>query len=188
MLKRHNNATTTSDPTSHTNYRYLSSPLLNERCNNLHKNYVASQRKLENMKRKIQRLSSNNGVTVGRELNDDLKEIMKQNFSNVAQQFPEKTFERVFWEQHAMTSACKDGRGFRWHPAMIKWCLYLRHLSGKAYETLKSTGVITLPSQRTLRDYTHFIPACIGFSTKVDEMLKDTMKVVRMLLYTTHQL
>ena len=37
---------------------------------------------------------------------------------------------------------------------MIRWCLYLRHQSNKAYDALRETG-IALPSQRTLRDYTH---------------------------------
>ena len=39
------------------------------------------------------------------------------------------------------------------------------------YETLRQSGVLKLPSQRTLRDYTHYIPATTGFSAKVDEML-----------------
>ena len=102
---------------------------------------------------------------------------MKENFSRIASQYNEKTFERMFWEQHARAASSKSTKGNRWHPAMIKWCLYLRHLSGKAYETLRNSNVIVLPSQRTLRDYTYFIPSTIGFSSKVDQMLFDTMKV-----------
>ena len=41
----------------------------------------------------------------------------------------------------------------RWHPAMIKWCLFLHHQSSRAYETLRRSGCIHLPSQCTLRDY-----------------------------------
>ena len=59
----------------------------------------------------------------------------------------------------------------RWHPLIIKWCLYLRHLSGKAYETVRSSGCIRLPSQRTLRDYTHYVSAATGFSTAIDKQL-----------------
>lgn len=58
-------------------------------------------------------------------------------------------------------------------PLFIKWCLYLRHLSGKSYELLRSSGCIKLPSQATLRDYTHHIPAKIGFSAEVDQHLVD---------------
>lgn len=60
---------------------------------------------------------------------------------------------------------------------MIRWCLYLHHLSTGAYETLCSCGAVTLPSQRTLRDYTHFIQATSGFSHEVDEQLIDLASI-----------
>ena len=61
----------------------------------------------------------------------------------------------------------------RWHPLIIKWCLYLRHLSGKVYELLHKTGAISLPSQCTLRDYTHYVSAMIAFSAQIDQQLLD---------------
>ena len=36
------------------------------------------------------------------------------------------------------------------HPLIIKWCLYMQHRSSGAYETLRSSGLLKLPSQRTL--------------------------------------
>ena len=65
----------------------------------------------------------------------------------------------------------------RWHPLMIKWCLYLRHQSSGAYETLRNSGCVHLPSQRTLRDYTHYVHAASGFSNEVDDMLKQAAEV-----------
>ena len=38
---------------------------------------------------------------------------------------------------------------------------------------LRESGCIKLPSQRTLRDYTHYIKATVGFSVKVDQHLVD---------------
>ena len=69
----------------------------------------------------------------------------------------------------------KDSRLMRWHPVFIKWCLYLRHLSGQSYELLREFGCIHLPSQRTLQDYTHYIPAKVGFSAEVDQQLIDAI-------------
>ena len=60
---------------------------------------------------------------------------------------------------------------------MIKWCLYLRHRSSGAYETLRRSGVLNLPSQRTLCDYTHYVSTQIGFSGAVD------MKLLRVANY-----
>ena len=47
----------------------------------------------------------------------------------------------------------------------------MRHCSSRAYETLWSSGVLQLPSQSTLCDYTHYIKAVCGFSVKVDNDL-----------------
>ena len=71
-----------------------------------------------------------------------------------------------------------DARQMRWHPAMIKWCLYLRYRSSGAYDMLRESGCLHLPSQRTLRDYTHVAGNRIGFSREVDTMLMQTSKVL----------
>ena len=52
---------------------------------------------------------------------------------------------------------------------MIRWCLSLCHQSQKAYENARE--ILELPSQRTLRDYTHYCKASPGFSAEVDEQL-----------------
>ena len=65
----------------------------------------------------------------------------------------------------------------RWDPLMIRWCLYLRHMSGRAYEMLRESGVIKLPSQRTLRDYTYYTQATMGFFDVVDRQLMEAGKI-----------
>ena len=49
--------------------------------------------------------------------------------------------------------------------------------SSGAYETLRNSGCVQLPSQRTLRDYTYHVQASTGFSTEVDKMLMQAAKV-----------
>ena len=56
----------------------------------------------------------------------------------------------------------------RWHPAIIRWCLYLHHKSSGSYTTLQNIGVLTLPSERTLRDYKHSSPSVTGFTKELD--------------------
>ena len=68
----------------------------------------------------------------------------------------------------------KDSKSMCWHHVFIKRCLYLRHLSGRSYELLWESGCIHLPLQRTLRDYTHYIPAKVTFSAEVDQQLQLT--------------
>ena len=58
------------------------------------------------------------------------------------------------------------------------FCIKLFHnRSSSAYETLRSSGIIQLPSQRTLRDYIHYVEASSGFSADVDTMLMKAAKV-----------
>ena len=54
------------------------------------------------------------------------------------------------WEEQTKASGVINPRARRWHPLFIKWCLYLRHLSGKAYELVRDSECVQLPSQRTL--------------------------------------
>ena len=61
---------------------------------------------------------------------------------------------------------------------MIRFCLYLRHQPGKAYETLRDSGCIRLPSQRTLRYYSRAVKAEPGFSQEVDLQLTVAAKVM----------
>ena len=84
----------------------------------------------------------------------------------VTNENPEGSLPRVFWEQQLKAASCADKQQICWHP-----------VSGacrSAYETLRSSGCLSLPSQRTLRDYTHYVSATIGFSDEVDKQLMST--------------
>ena len=59
---------------------------------------------------------------------------------------------------------------------MIKWCIYLRHLSSGAYEVQRLSGCLKLPSQCTLRDYTHYVCVLPGFLADIDEQLIEAAK------------
>ena len=82
------------------------------------------------------------------------------------------SFARVFWENQKRAATVHNSRSMRWDPLMIRWCLYLRHLSSSTYELLRESGVMKLPSQRTLRvDYTYIARAKPGFGTDIDAHL-----------------
>ena len=61
-----------------------------------------------------------------------------------------------------------------------RWCIYLRHKSSGAYDLLRESGVVSLPSQRTLRDYTHYIPPTVGFSFEIDQQLIAAAQVEKL--------
>ena len=63
-----------------------------------------------------------------------------------------------FWD-HQRQAAKTHRKWMRWH-------LYFRHQSSKAYETLRDSGNCP-PSQRTPRDYTYVCKAATGYSRGV---------------------
>ena len=104
---------------------------------------------------------------------------MVEEEAQLCQSYPEGSFQRLFWDEQKKAAAKRNVCGVRWHPLMIKFCLYLRHQSDKAYETLRESGCIRLPSQRTLRDYSHAVKAEPGFSPEVDHQLMVAANVIK---------
>ena len=106
--------------------------------------------------------------------------------SEVKRAFPEGSFRRLFWEHQLKASSVKDSRQMRWHPCMIRWCLNLKLLSSSAYHSLRTSGFIKLPSERTLRDYTHFIKSQSGFYNELDKMLATEAGLERLPEWQKH--
>ena len=59
----------------------------------------------------------------------------------------------------------------RWHPMIIKWCIVLKSKSSSTYDALRKSGFVTLPSERTLFDYTNYIQKGCGFQSDTLTML-----------------
>ncbi len=53
-------------------------------------------------------------------------------------------------------NSLNNKKQMRWHPYMIRFALNLKYLSTSAYKAARLSGVINLPSERTLSDYTHW--------------------------------
>lgn len=161
--------------TSHTNYRYLSTPKKCDRMRALHRDRRASHVKAERLRLRLQEVIAEKGVSLEESLTDDLCEVMDEEEERVMSDV-KSTFQEIFWKQQR-EAASRDPRGMRWHPAMIKWCLFLRHQSSQAYETIRQSGCIRLPSQRILRDYSQCVKSDAGFSTDVDRQLMEAARL-----------
>ena len=162
-------------PSSHTNYVALSTPEKAERLHRLHQEAKIARQKLDRLRDKIRLDAATASPNVDTELDGDLRLTITENDKDVMERYPEGSFQGVFWDQQKKAASLKDSRSMKWHPLFIKWCLYLRHVSGKGYEMLRNTKCICLPSQRTLRDYTHYTTTVIGFSAEVDKQLRDAV-------------
>ena len=155
-------------PASRCNYRYLSTYQKDDLLRTMKTSNKEAHVKISKLEEELRKLSLDHGISVN-DLKSDLSRIIEQQHNHILSTYEKGSFQRVFWEQQMKFA--RFSNGIRWHPLMIKWCLYLRHQSSGAYELLRKSGCIQLPSQRTLRDYTHYFNNTPGFSVEIDQLL-----------------
>ena len=153
--------------------RYLESPQKTIRYNNLKARCSNAERRVKRLKDSITKMMDKDAVEVNERMNDDLSRLMEDHHQQVTSEFPEDSFQKLFWEQQLKMASTRDARQMRWHPMIIKWCLYLKMISSAAYGAMRRSGFVKLPSERTLRDYTHLFKADTGIQ---DEVTKQLMR------------
>ena len=103
------------------------------------------------------------GKPVEKNLSEDLCKIFSSVDNNKI------LFMKLFWEEQQKYTYCSPPSSIKYHPMIIKYCLAIASKSSAAYKDLryyskKGTGVLVLPSQRTLRDYKNYIRPERGFN------------------------
>ena len=116
---------------------------------------------ISQMKEELIKLS----VPVSEELSNDFKSIFNNCTRNVS------PFMKLFWEEQLKYIKSSPNE-VKYHPMIIKYCLGIYAKSPAAYEQLRynekeGSGVLVLPSQRTLRDYKNYIRPQRGFNDNV---------------------
>ena len=162
---------------SHTNYRYLSTPEKHQRMKSLHHENRLARLRLERLRAKLEEAIESKGVSMDDDITDDLHKVMEEEEKKAMDGVEQGSFRQLFWSQQKEAAGKRDKRGMRWHPAMIKWCLFLRHQSRSAYSTLRDSGCLFLPSERSLRDYSQAVKSEIGFSAAVDSQLLSAANI-----------
>lgn len=171
LLYRHKkNQSSKVGHSSHVNYRYLDKESSVKRMRNMQKELKRRKDALNRKTMKLSNIIEKESLPVDKELHSDLVSIMNNRLPETEK--PDD-FKSLFWKQQLQSFSCKNARSMKWHPIMIKFCLYLYHKSSSAYELLRKSGVVRLPSGRTLRDYRQFSPEVSGFSNINDKQLRD---------------
>lgn len=162
---------------SHTNLRYMTTPEKVSKIKKLSLHTHGAELEIRRLRGQVEQLMLKCGETVEAELHDQLVDIMKEKSGSVYSDFPEGTFGRLFWEQQLRAATASNPRQVRWHPLIIRWCLNLKLISSAAYHATRTAGFIKLPSERTLRDYTHYFKHQAGFQEEVVQQLMKEAKV-----------
>lgn len=150
---------------------------MKERIKLLHSELRMVKKQRDRVKEKLNGLIEAHGIALDSDMHANFKHIMQEESTAFLQNQSATNFQRIFWKQQMDAATMKDARGMRWHPLMIRFCIFLRQQSQSAYETLRASKCINLPSQRTLRDYTHHTKASPGFSSEVDSQLCNAARI-----------
>ena len=74
----------------------------------------------------------------------------------VDQEFDSNSPQHLLWQKQMKYNRLKRKQQMRWHPLIIRFALNLLYSPRAAYHAVTSSGFLSLPSERTLRDYSHW--------------------------------
>ena len=138
-----------------------------------HQKLVSAVKRLRqeeaNLAKKVKLLQSQaiDHITVKESLHKQLKECIDTSTID-------DPLAKLFWEQQKKAFSTKNS-GMRWHPMMIRLAIMLRSQSPAAYDSIRGMGILKLPGESTLRDYTNSIHPQEGFNLEIlDEVKKAT--------------
>ncbi len=94
----------------------------------------------------------------------DVTNLIAELTPAVQKTFPPDSPQHIFWQQQCRYNELKEKRQMKWHPLLIRFALNLKYLSSTAYQAIRESGMIALPSERTLYDYTHWVKPHLVFS------------------------
>ena len=148
---------------SHVNYRYLDTPQKLQRMKSMHATIVKQKSQIKLLEDKLSQQFRANCVAVDSELNNGLAKLLNVYEKDTIKDKSDESFQDKISNPVA---SFNDN--------------YLHHCSSGAYETLRKSGVIALPSSRTLRDYRHLSSTSSpGFSVPADHPLLELIKCAK---------
>ena len=151
-------------PLKFTSKEKICNGLLTERKEK--KELVKKVTKLEEEIQRMRREIVEKKVVVDEGFSQDILNCMEKSEQKVT------PFMKMFWEQQ--TAAFNVKKVKQYHPMIIRFCLSLIAKSPAAYEELRDSNILVLPSKRTLLDYKNAIRPKVGFNPEVIEELKKT--------------
>ena len=84
-------------------------------------------------------------------------------------------FVIFFWEQQKAAFK-KNPKFVRYHPMIVFFWISLASKSPSAYDEIRDSNILVLPSRRTLRDHRNVIRPKVGFNPDVINELKNVTK------------
>ena len=161
---------------SHVNYCFLTMEQKDERLRSLENAKRLERQRNVRLHQLIFSEINNNGVSLHPHDSEDIASLTTDISDHITKSFPVDSIQRIFWEQQMKYNAVNK-KQMRWHPYMIRFALNLKYASTAAYRAVQQSGVISLPSERTLRDYTHWLSIKDGPQSEALQHVQECMNL-----------
>ena len=123
----------------------------------LRKREACLRKELDKIKESIKTES----VSVEPDMHSELNRVMTEHQADI-----HDDLAKLFWQEQSKAFQTKE-KGMKWHPMMIRLALLIHSRGPAVYKTLRDTGVLKLPGETTLRDYTNYVQPQTGFNPEV---------------------
>ena len=108
----------------------------------------------------------------------DVSDVAHQKMKDLVDSAEKDSFTALFSEEQKKSFSRRSG-GMRWHPMMVRFAILLHSQSPSTYRTLREVGVLKLPAESTLRDYTNVLHPKSGFQMEVFIELKQMAEALK---------
>ena len=176
--RQSNEATCRTDVNSKCGFVNLKGDEKDTRLRSMSKELSKRAQKIKAQERIINLKLEKESLNVASEQHTFLEHVCKTNTADVVKQWGPDSPQRLFWEQQMKRLGCKDPRGMRWHPTIIRWCISLYMKGPSSYEQLTRSGFVALPSISTIKSYLQFTDPNPGVNADVLQILVEEFKLV----------
>ena len=159
-----------TSPSTYTRNDLLSGKQIKEKLAAVTNEKKSLKRKVQTLEMRLSSIIRAEGEDFPEDLSRDLQTIAGKHY------FEKGSLQEIFWQQQK-ESLENSKSGHRWHPSMVRFCIGLHAKSPGAYDLLRRSGLIQLPSSRTLRDYSHFTKPVAGFNPDVIARIAHDVKL-----------
>ena len=143
----------------------------------------ADNKELQNQVALLQNMLRNNSIPVTEYIHKDIQDILNHVFENIDNKWDVSEFAKLILKEQ-MKYLIMSPEQMQYHPMIIKYALDLHARSPTAYELLRlkndGTGILVLPSKRTLCDYINYIRPKRGFDGDITTELREKKTSVKL--------
>ena len=162
ILRQKQSTSSRVDQSSRVQYCNLNYAELLERSRNVSKKVHTEQVQCNRLRKQLDEIIRKHAVDV----DAPTSELCHSTVQSALDRFENGSLRKLFLEQQLKANNLKNKSSMRWHPSVIRWCLVIHSKSKSAYDYIRTSSVLDLPSDRTLRDYIAYRPLETGTQTQ----------------------